>query len=34
MGAGYATVDDHLGALETALADLRRSGLRDTTATG
>jgi hypothetical protein len=27
MGAGYATVDDHLGALETALADLRRSGL-------
>ena len=27
MGAGYATVDDHLGALEVAIADLRRSGL-------
>jgi alkanesulfonate monooxygenase SsuD/methylene tetrahydromethanopterin reductase-like flavin-dependent oxidoreductase (luciferase family) len=34
MGAGYATVDDHLGALETALADLRRSGLHDAPARG
>jgi alkanesulfonate monooxygenase SsuD/methylene tetrahydromethanopterin reductase-like flavin-dependent oxidoreductase (luciferase family) len=34
MGAGYATADDHLGALETAIADLRRAGLHDATATG
>jgi probable F420-dependent oxidoreductase len=27
MGAGHTTVDDHLGALEAALADLRRAGL-------
>jgi len=32
MGAGYATVDDHLGALDTALADLRRAGLHGATA--
>jgi len=29
MGAGFTTVDDHLGALATALADLRRAGLHD-----
>ena len=34
MGAGYGTVDDHLAALETALADLRRAGLHGTTAAG
>jgi probable F420-dependent oxidoreductase len=34
MGAGYATVDDHLGALETAIADLSRAGLHGATATG
>jgi probable F420-dependent oxidoreductase len=27
MGAGHTTVDDHLGALEAALTDLRRVGL-------
>jgi probable F420-dependent oxidoreductase len=27
MGAGYTTVGDHLGALESAIADLRRVGL-------
>jgi probable F420-dependent oxidoreductase len=34
MGAGFATVDDHLGALETALAGLRQAGLHNATATG
>jgi hypothetical protein len=34
MGAGYTTVDDHLGALETAIADLRQAGLHNATTTG
>jgi probable F420-dependent oxidoreductase len=34
MGAGHATLDDHLAALETAIADLSRLGVHGATAAG